>query len=297
MALKFYKTLGLLLILLFGFLGSAELALAQVTETVTISAEVGTITPPSPPGSSGGGGVFLPQTAVRFTGEAYPGATIHVLKNGEIATSVPADSKGLFSATLAEEYESTVLYTLYAVDISGERSLLINYPLAVYTGFVTHLSGIRFAPTIVADKAQVKFGDYLEIFGYSLPSKALEAAITSPRGEEVFSLDSRADGFYRAVLPLAGFPRGDYTIHVQYPDDARKSKLLRFTIADVNIPSAELVVNIPGDCNSDKVINLTDFSVLAFWYGKNNPPKCVDTNSDNKIDLVDFSILAFWWTG
>jgi hypothetical protein len=40
-----------------------------------------------------------------------------------------------------------------------------------------------------------------------------------------------------------------------------------------------------------------DFSITAYWYGKENPPADVDFNGDGKVNLVDFSIMAFYWTG
>ncbi len=60
-------------------------------------------------------------------------------------------------------------------------------------------------------------------------------------------------------------------MHVNYPGDVRTSKLVRLIIGDANIPSAETVLNIPGDCNADRIINLVDFSILAFWYGQGEP--------------------------
>ena len=114
---------------------------------------------------------------------------------------------------------------------------------------------------------------------------------------QTFTLTSDADGLYKIIIPLGSLSKGDYSIHVNYTDDTRISKLIKFIIGDANILSSDSVTNIPGDCNADNVINLVDFSVLAFWYGKDNPPVCVDTNHDGIINLVDFSILAFYWTG
>ncbi|MEK7569360.1 MAG: dockerin type I domain-containing protein [Patescibacteria group bacterium] len=292
------KIFFLLLALLLFVEGSV--ALAQVTETVTVSATVSGTTPPPPPAGGGGGGT-LPNIAVRFTGEAYPFATVSILKEGAAAGDVLADGQGKFSATLEESYDSTILYTLFARDTSGERSLLINYPLVVRSGYLTHLSGIRFAPTVLADRAQVKAGDFLTIYGSSLPARNL-LLLVSPQisltgAERSFSLVSNAGGRYKIVVPTRDFAKGDYTFYIKYENDPRISKVVKFTVGDVNIPSAELTKNIPGDCNADQKINLVDFSILAFLYGKNNPPKCVDTNSDGIINLVDFSILAFWWTG
>ena len=210
--------------------------------------------------------------------------------------TVLADQNGNFSVTLPEFYDASILYSLTAEDVLGNRSLLINYPLVVKVGFVTHLSGVRFAPTIVTDKTEVKSGDYLTVSGYALPSQNMTIIVDGAAKRE-FSLVSNVDGTYKIVLPLSLLPKGEYTVSVSYLNDDRFSKLVKFIIGELNILNTDILLNIPGDCNTDKIINLIDFSVLAFWYGKDNPPVCVDTNSDKKIDLIDFSILAFYWTG
>ena len=284
-----------MLFLVFSLNMGSHLVFAQmgpVTDTVSITAEVvGTITV-----TPSGGGIGLPKTAVSFSGLAYPKATVSILKEGVLAASVFSDSAGYFSATLEEKYDSTIVYTLFAVDLSGNKSLLINYPIVVYTGYITHLSGIRFAPTIVIDKAEVRYGDYLTVYGYSLPKMGLEVFV---EGKEKigFTLTSNANGTYKIILPMQNLPKGDYVVYARYVNDQRITKLVKFIIGETNIPNTDIVENIPGDCNYDGVINLVDFSVLAFWYNKDNPPKCVDTNRDGIINLVDFSILAFWWTG
>lgn len=265
-----------------------------VTENVTISARVGEEITVTPGGSSGS--ITIPKTAVSFSGFAYPGASVSLLKQGEEKTTVVADGTGYFTITLPEIYDSSVLYSLFAEDISGNRSLLINYPIAVQVGFLTHLSGIRFPPTIITDKTEVKFRDYLTVSGYALPQKEMEVVLEGKKSY-TFTLVSSMDGPYKIILPMLELPKGDYVAYVKYPGDTRISKFVSFIIGELNIFNSDGVSNIPGDCNADRVINLVDFSVLAFWYGKNKPPSCVDTNHDSLINLIDFSILAFYWTG
>jgi hypothetical protein len=265
------------------------------TEDVGISARVGeevTVTP----GGGSSGSIAFPTTGVRFSGEAYPSALVTLLKTGAQVVTVNADGEGYFSITLPEDYSASVLYSLYAEDVTGERSLLINYPLVVQTGFVTHLSGIRFPPTIVTDKIEAKQGDFLTVSGAAMPDRNLEITLEGS-DRKTFSLVSSALGSFRSALPLQGLSKGGYTVSVRYEGDARTSKLVKFSIGELNIFQPDSLQNIPGDCNSDMVINLVDFSILAFWYGKSNPPVCVDTNRDGKINLTDFSILAFYWTG
>ncbi len=250
----------------------------------------------TPGGGGGGGAVVIPKTTVRFSGYAYPNARVTVLEEGSIKSTILADNDGVFSVTFEEKFDKNILYSLYAKDVNGQRSILLNYPIIVYEGYLTHLSGIRFAPTIVTDKGEVKVGDYLTVSGYALPGKDLEMIVNGVVNKTYF-LSSKNSGEYKITFPLLGLPKGEYTVHVKYQDDTRISKLVRFVVGENNVPTTEVEANIPGDCNADSIINLVDFSVLAFWYKKPNPPVCVDVNKDKIVDLIDFSILAYYWTG
>lgn len=265
---------------------------------VTVSARVIDpniiITPVTP--TNNGGNVYIPKIAVSFSGEAYPFAPITILKAGSEVLSLISDARGNFSATLEEKYDSTILYSIYAKDVLGNRSLLLNYPVAVYTGYVTELRNIRFAPTIILDKSEVAYGDYLSISGYSLPNKEIQIFIAGV-SKKTFSTISNSAGFYILTVPLMGMTKGSYTVYTKYENDDKISKLVNIIIGDNNKLVSKNTSELPGDCNTDNLINLTDFSVLAFWYKKPNPPICVDVNTDKIVDLIDFSILAYYWTG
>ncbi len=266
-----------------------------LAETITVSATVeGTVVSPSPETNSGG--INLPRTSIQFSGEAYPGATVVIFKNGQIIATAKGDKNGFFSVTIEEKYDSAALYGLYARDLANNKSLLLNYPLIIYSGYLTHISGIRFAPTITLDKIQVSVGDYLTIAGYALPKKELQIVIEDKNKKStIFTLNARDTGRYNITLPLMNLSKGNYFTYVKYTGDTRISKLVEFIIGDTNMESTDITLNIPGDCNADGVINLTDFSVLAFWYKKQNSPICVDINKDGIVDLIDFSILAYYW--
>jgi hypothetical protein len=286
------KLIFFTLLALFTTLPVFAVDIVSPPENVTVSAFVGIST--STPSADNGGGAI--PTSVTFNGYAYPGAMVHIWKDGTPNKTTSADERGYFNISLGETYSPNVLYTLYAIDRSGRQSLLLNYPLVVKTGYLTQVSGIRFAPTIVIDKTEVKFGDYLSVSGYSIPNASIDIVIEGSQKVN-YHVKSKNDGTYQLTVPLLDLRKGEYGVHSNYENDKKISKVINFTIGDVNILSVDLTTNIPGDCNADQVINLIDFSVVAFWYGKVSPPRCVDTNSDNVINLVDFSILAFYWTG
>lgn len=254
------------------------------------------ITPPPPPGGGGGGGGDDFSTGVRFTGRAYPFSRVVLLKEGDEVQSVTANFAGYFNIGLEENTARSIVYTLYAIDVLGNKSLLINYPVVVKIDSVAYLSGVLFVPTINTDKSVVKYGDFLTVSGYAIQNKELEI-IVEDGGRSGFTTVAGNDGYYELSIPMGQLQRGEYKVYVKYQDDPRFSKLIRFVIGDVNVFNKEQIAELPGDCNFDKNINLVDFSILAFWYGKDNPPECVDTNKDRIINLVDFSILAFYWTG
>lgn len=288
----FRKILGVLLInaLLLPHLVLA-VDISSQPENVTVSATVaGSI---SPLGGGGGGGGYL--SGLIFSGYAYPKATVHILKDGVPVTTTIADMRGYFMVTFSELYNPNVLYTLYAIDQVGRKSILLNYPVATKVGYYTEVSGIVFPPTIGSDKTEVKQNDSITIVGYARPNKDLDIVIDGVG--QAYHTQSADGGTYELLISLSGFRKGSYNVHTNYQNDKKISKVLQFIIGDMNVSSVDLVNNIPGDCNADQVINIVDFSVAAFWYGKPNPPKCVDTNNDNIIDLTDFSILAFYWTG
>lgn len=235
-------------------------------------------------------------TSVGFSGLAYPYATVYILKNGNLIKTTLADSLGKFQIDIDELKSTSALYTLYAIDKNGVKSTLLNYPLVITNGYYTKVMGIRFAPTISADKIEVKKNNSIKFFGYALPNEGIEINIGKIKNQ-IINTVSNNDGVYSINYLLKDFPKGEYEAITKYINDTRNSKLIKFTIGNTNLYADESLNNIPGDCNNDHLINIIDFSVLAFWYKKVNPPVCLDTNHDKIINLVDFSILAFYWNG
>lgn len=279
--------LGISLFILFP---SSYINSQTITETknVSVSAVVGSI-PTIDIG--GGGGVY--QSGVRFSGLAYPNATVTVQKRDGSVYSVVCDEDGSFSILIPEI--NAQLFTLFATDSFSRRSTILNFPTVLYSGYITDITGIRFAPTITTDKVSVKKNDSLIVSGSSLPNKDIEIVFDGIEKNSFFTKSNEL-GLYSYNLSVS-LSEGEYSLKTRYLNDTRTSKVLLITVGQVNIIRTEVSINIPGDCNLDQKITLVDFSVLAFWYRKENPPKCVDTNKDTIIDLVDFSIMAFYWNG
>lgn len=295
---RIQNNIFLLIFVLSCFLFNGAHALTIVgSENISVTAIVENPTNPTP---STGGAVVLPpnKSGVGFSGYAYPGAAVTLLKNTVLVTHVRADDTGFFSISTSEPYNSTHIYTIYADDLNQERSLLLNYPLVISMGTFTQISNILFAPTVVTDKTESQASDSLIIEGYGRPQKQI--VITIKEGQlvkKIYEVMTNASGKYSFTISLESFPDARYTLSAQYKEVPKISKLVSFLVGKKTTPRESNTSAVPGDCSLDRKINLTDFSILAYWYGRENPPICIDTNKDGKINLVDFSILAYYWTG
>lgn len=288
-----------LLIVVVLFFPFEKLKAQTITETENITVTAIVVDPSAQPPTNGGGTVLPPmKSGVGFSGYAYPGAEVVLLKNMMEIERVFADSSAFFSISVAEPYNSTSIYTLYADDASKERSLLLNYPLVVSSGTFTQVSGIVFALTITTDKINAQKDDSLIIEGYGRPQREITVMIReSGIVKKIYQTMTNVQGKYSFVISLSSFPPARYSVSAQYTGDTRISKIISFTMGEETLSRELNSLGIPGDCSLDRRVNLVDFSILAFWYGRENPPSCIDTNKDGIINLVDFSILAYYWTG
>jgi len=125
---------------------------------------------------------------------------------------------------------------------------------------------------------------------------------------DVFTVDS--SGIFS--FELIGEPVGtfSYSLSVQgkngfapaqtYQLQNSASGLIK--ISDIKLFFTNLISDVKGDINGDKRINITDFSIVAYWFER---PLDGDIlviektlfNGDGIIDLVDMSIMAYYWTG
>jgi len=162
------------------------------------------------------------------------------------------------------------------------------------------VSGIFIAPTIAVDKSEVKRGEDIAIFGQSAPQADIVISVNSE--DEFFGKTiSDKDGIY-----LYNFDSSfvDYGTHYTKSKASignvavsNFSNVISFKVGTKNIAAELPKAAAKGDINSDKRVNLVDFSIAAYWYKRPSPPANIDLNGDGKVDLVDFSIMAFYWTG
>lgn len=72
--------------------------------------------------------------------------------------------------------------------------------------------------------------------------------------------------------------------------------LFNIKIPDL-IPKPYICSTVPADFNCDRNVDLSDLSILLYFYRLPEFSSRYDINNDGLVELGDFSVLAYYWTG
>ncbi len=278
---------------------SADGASLAVSAEVSAVPTGASVTPSTAP-SGGGGGGYVPPTAVNFSGWAYPLSNVRLLKDGQLVVSTIAGPDAKFSISLSGLSPGDHIFSIYGEDRKGNKSTSFTLPSYVTAGATTNVSGVFIVPTIDVNKTEVKRGDTLTIFGQSVPESDITIVVNSD--EELFvKTTSDKTGAYVYNLDTSFLETGQHftkakAVHANLVSPF--SKTVGFKVGTRTVLVAETIrVLQKGDANKDDRVNISDFSVTAYWYGRANPPRSADLDGDGRVNLKDFSIMAYYWTG
>jgi cysteine-rich repeat protein len=243
----------------------------------------------------GGGSILIETTRVVLRGRAYPGALIHILESGKELLTTTAGYRGDFMAEIFDAIPGTYIFGFWAIDKNNLRSITFNVTVEVTRGTLTTIKDIFIPPTIGLNRNVVEKAETLNVSGQAAPQSKVEINVDSGKIIEKVVTDDLGDWFYS--LDTGRLEKGIHNIY------ARASTVDGLLSYFSNVLEFGVGVNLPpkkgacpdADLNKDNRVNLIDFSILLYWWGKNND--CADQNSDGIVDLVDFSIMLYYWTG
>lgn len=269
--------------------------------------------PPSGGGGGGGGGGGEEQTNTSrnyavFRGIAYPGSKVTLLKDGQRAAATTASPNGSFEITLRKLAPGTYTFSVYGTDTDGVLSSAHSFSVTLSEDVTNVISGIFIPPTIRTDKKEVRQGDLITILGKTTPAAEVTVFVNSAQ-QNVRKVNANTDGhwllrFDTTILELGGHSAqsratlgedvSPLSVEAEFKVGTQNILWEEEEAAPTNVCKGRTVV---GDVTCDTRVNLVDYSILAYWFKRVNPPKHVDMNGDGLVDIRDFSILAFHWTG
>jgi cysteine-rich repeat protein len=251
-------------------------------------------------GSGGRGGSTreLGQTQVSITGRAYPGRPVNILLDATTVGSVQADNQGRFEFTTNAD-PGTATLGIWSTDSAGTRSITLNSTFDVTQGAITNVNGLVLPPTLRLSNANPNPGDTITLSGQAIPGARIEVQVGTTGGRTLTATSS-PNGQWQATLATAGLNRAEYAIRAR--SQLGTSPLVTQSNWSSTVQmflGVEGRATTPSDLSRDGRINLTDFSILIFWWNSNggNSNPSADINSNGRVGIEDFSILLFNWTG
>lgn len=249
----------------------------------------------APPGGGGGGGWIPPpeETKVIIKGKAYPGAKVTFLQDGSFIVTRNADNLANFETEITDITPGLWTFSLWAEDNQGRKSITFSFTVNIIAKMTTTISGIFLPPTIELSKVNLQKGETLDVYGQTAPESEVSTHVESP--ELIKETKANEEGEWLQGINTGILGEGMHTSRAKAvsPEGLASSfsRLLTFYVGDI-IPG---IICPNADFNGDGRVNLVDFSILLYWWGKPNP--CVDQNQDGIVNFPDFSIMLYYWTG
>ncbi len=251
---------------------------ASVTSEITVSADI-----PFPTGN------------LRLTGYASPNSLVTFLRSGVVAGTTLANSASFFDKTITGLDPGVQTFSIYGSDSQGRTTLTVSFETNIISGSTVTLSGFLLPPTISVSQTTLKRPEVQIADGYARNNSDVTAFFTNSITKQV---DSNSDGSWAARVTDT-FHLGAQSVNSLVQDADGGQSVVSQTRAFNVVLSADLNVDVSGTGKGDNLINLTDFSILMFNYGRSDyPNKAADINDNGAPpDLVDFSVMMYHWTG
>lgn len=260
--------------------------------------------PPSTPSTVVGGTPFVPgatpgtipaitQTQVILRGKAYPNSEVSILLDGKALGTAHADSNADFLFNSTSISPGTETFSFLAKDSGGVSSLTMSVVFDVVQSAVTTVNNIFLPPTLSLSGSKVAPGDFLTLFGQSVPKSKV---VTSLDSDNSGALAANADnnGNWAFQLDTASIAGGFHSVKTSFIlSTSSKSgfgKSENFFVGN-QLPTG----GTSPDVNGDSKVNLVDFSIFLLSWNTHDVRN--DFNQDGTVNLADFSIMLFNWTG
>lgn len=255
-------------------------------------------------GGGGGGGPTGPVAsgvALEFAGRAYPNTLVTLMRDAVIVGTAMAGADALFSIVIVNTPPGTYTFSLFGEDYQGTRSSLHTFAVTVASAGST-IGGIYIPPTLSLDQVEIQQGESLTILGQSAPNSTVTVTVHS---EVEFSTQTQADaeGIYTYALDTTPFEVGSHVAKSRSllaSEMSGMSKAVSFQITGT--ADSEQTVKLRADFGGDGKVDLVDFSIAAYWFGRELSPAAIIMereflNGDGVINIVDMSIIAYYWSG
>lgn len=241
--------------------------------------------------------IDTPSASVLFSGYSAPNTFITFTEDGTVHGTDITNDLGFFSKLLSGLTVGDHSFSLYGVDWLNLTTAphVINIYAPIYTQ--TNIIDILLSPTLQISDNEILQGEDIVASGSAKPDSNITIFTESPL-RTYYATASSSGAWAYTINNTDEYVVGDYTIYALAQDDfgvqSFMSISLGFSVVSASGGSGTACGDITrGDLNCDDSINLTDFSILMYYWGTANAT--ADMNADGAVNLTDFSIQMYWW--
>lgn len=248
-------------------------------------------------GESGGGGSSggVSPTNVIFSGQAYPGSKVEVLRKSiqdEIYRNVPTEfstisDDGVFYISYTGLLGGDYLFGLRAEDKDGRKTRIVSFNADLLSRDKLIVENILIPPTFDFGNAVLSLGKEISMRGYSAPERKIEIKI-----DGILKGEAKSDksGFWSFATSTATLRVGEHYARVRQADTA-SGRVSEFSVSRTFRVS--LLASPRADLNGDSEVTIGDWSIFLFRWGSENKTlkAAIDMNDDGKVDISDLSIF------
>lgn len=232
--------------------------------------------------------------SIEFFGFSSPGSFVTIMLNGGVAGTISSDSNGDFTHQITGLEENTnYSVSIFAQDTFLRQTQAVSFIVGTLPNTNHIISNIVIPTTIDIDKTDINAGEILNVFGLAHPLSQVTVWVGNG-GLYSDVIAANSVGTWTYPFDSGTNPLGDAT-HITYAREVVSGGFTSIYTQSVSFTSSSCIAS---DVNCDGYVNLTDFSIMLFYWLEVNPANDrADINGDTKVDLTDFSIMLFNWTG
>jgi len=226
----------------------------------------------------------VPDSTATFSGFAAANSTVTIKDNGVTAATTVANASGIFNRTIVSS-PGLHDFALFLTDTSGRttpETLFENVNLPFHVD--TAISNIHLPPTIELSRTNITNGESTLVFGQGAPGSTLHLMLN---GNEIYSTVIGGGSDWQFTLS-SGYIIGTNSLYAYLTKTGINDSINSFTL-NLEVGNCKR-----SDLNCDGFVNLTDFSILMYYW--ESAYDLADTNNDGIVGLIDFSIMMFDWT-
>ncbi len=240
--------------------------------------------------------IDTPEARIIISGYTAPNTFVTFTEQGAVIGTDVAGDDGHFGIVFSGLQPGNHQISFFGTD--SNRLVTSPVIIDVYAPAFqeTTVANQILSPTIMINKTVFSHGENIIATGSAVPNGAITLFTEAPLRS--YNATASADGTWTYTVDnTSEYVFGDYHIHALVQNDINLTSLtspsIGFTISSTGSTGSACGDISHGDLNCDGIVDLTDFSIIMYYWGTNNA--AADINNDKLVDLTDFSIIMYYW--